>query len=86
MDKKRYGWDWKVEAKGAGNWGETKKWTTNEGEVFLESKRYENKEMVHQTVSKVCYTNFNGLMSTKMELNELLNRTTPDVVILCETK
>ncbi len=58
----------------------------NGGEVFLESKRYENKEMVHQTVSKVCYTNVNGLMSTKMELNELLNRTTPDVAVFCETK
>ncbi len=42
--------------------------------------------MVHQAVSKVCYTNVNGLMSTKMELNELLNRTAPDVAVLCETK
>ncbi len=42
--------------------------------------------MVHQTISKVCYTNVNGLMSTEMELNELLNRITPDVAVLCETK
>ncbi len=38
--------------------------------------------MVHQTV---CYTNVNGLISTKMELNELLNRTTPYVAVLCGT-
>ncbi len=40
---------------------------------FLESKRYENKKMVYQTVRKVCYTNVDGLMPTKMEINELLN-------------
>ncbi len=42
--------------------------------------------MVYQTVSKVCYTNVNRLMSMKMELNEVLNRIAPDVVVLCETK
>ncbi len=59
-----------------------KKTNNEQRRSFLESKRYENKEMVHQTVSKVCYTNANGLMSTKMELNELLNRTALDVLIL----
>ena len=52
----------------------------------MESPRPKIEKEIYQGVNKICYTNVNGLMSTKLELEELLVRVKPDILVLCETK
>ena len=44
----------------------------------------EKKEL--QEVNKLLYTNLNGLMMARLEVEELLKREEPDMLVLCETK
>ena len=58
----------------------------------MEGDGYEDKEMVHKTQGggrrqlKVAYTNANGLITVRAELNEYLKRIKPDIVGLTEIK
>ena len=52
----------------------------------MEGQGPEVEKEIYQEVSKICYTNVNGLMSKRLEVEELLERVKPDVVVLCETK
>ena len=51
----------------------------------MESGRPKNKKKVLQEVNKIWYTNVNGLMSKRLELEELLKKGKPDMMILSET-
>ena len=51
----------------------------------MESGRPKDKEKVLQEVSKIWYTNVNGLMSKRLELEQLLEREKPDMMIISET-
>ena len=42
--------------------------------------------MVCKELKTLWYTNVNGLMSTRLEVEELLSREKPDMLVLCETK
>ena len=46
----------------------------------------ELEENVCKEVKKLWYTNIDGLMSTRLEVEELLAREKPDMLALCETK
>ena len=52
----------------------------------MESDRFAAEEEVLQEVNKICYTNINGLMTSRLEVEELLERMKPDMLILSETK
>ena len=51
----------------------------------MESPRPKIEKEIYQGVNKICYTNVNGLMSTKLELEELLVRVKPDILVSCKT-
>ena len=51
----------------------------------MESGGPKNKEKVLQAVNKVWYTNVNGLMSKRLELEVILDKEKPDMMILSET-
>ena len=51
----------------------------------MESGRPKDKEKVLQEVSKIWYTNVNGLMSKRLELEQSLEREKPDMMIISET-
>ena len=48
----------------------------------MESGRPKDKEKVLQEVRKIWYTNVNGLMSKRLELEELLERDKLDMMIV----
>ncbi len=52
----------------------------------MESSRPKVKEKVLQEVNKIWYTNVNGLMSKRLELENLLEQEKPGMMILTETK
>ena len=52
----------------------------------MESSRPKVKEKVLQEVNKIWYTNVNGLMSKRLELENLLEQEKPDMMILTERK
>ena len=52
----------------------------------MESGRPKSSKKVLQEVSKIKYTNVNGLWSKRLEMEELLEREKPDMMILSETK
>ena len=55
--------------------------------VVPAGEEYEtNKGKIYKELNKVCYNNVNGPVSTKQEINELLNINKPDIVTLTETK
>ncbi len=52
----------------------------------MEGQRPKAEKEIYRDIKKICYTNVNGLMSSKLEVDETLHRVKPDMMVLCETK
>ena len=52
----------------------------------MEGERSKTEKNTLQEVKNIWYTNINGLMSKRLEVEEFLQRIRPDMMILCETK
>ena len=52
----------------------------------MESERSKVKEDISKEVTALWYTNVDGLMSKRLEVEEVLKNEKPDIMVLCETK